>query len=381
VTLADLLITSLVLPASSVAILAQIEDSENLCRFQYGIVTMSCVTAAIFTAVVGVENFLRLRMRKRLEQARQRHQAVVQSGTLMSSAPIISPPETTSLCSQFQVTLLNAFVWFLSGMVVLIHFFFMPQLMYSICGTSGSGPINDQLLLDSIVVLGVLLLTFASLGGLGFLKCVCIMRAWDKPMPYVTAREFALIYSNFWNWLVRFLIWCPSIVAAILTQVEKSSSHSQSPYQPMSVRSNSHGISPTITTTIITSESSIYTTVATTPSPDEVIHETFQKLLVWPALLPSCLSSLIYAIANKDFRRCYVNLFNYCCCKTSVALTRRPRENLQAGSDVRVHIIPGYNIYSSSTGHCSEVAATPPRFSSFKCGPLMNYNRRDVYEL
>lgn len=366
VTLADLLVTALVLPATSVAILAKTENAENLCRFQYGVTTMACVTASMFSAVVGIENFLRLKALRHLEYERQQRRG---QASAMLSIHLIPPPEKQSLCTQFQVTVLNLKMWLLSGIIVLVHFFLMPHLMLAICGSSE--PVNEKELLDSIIVLGVCLLAFVSLGGLGFIKCVCIMRSWEKPMPYITAREFSLISSNFWNWLARFLIWCPSIVAAIITQSEKSSMdagifpQSFSPYhQPLSF-----------------STTSTLSSIKENKGEAEDNHLTFQRLLlIWPAILPSCISSLIYALANKDFRRCYIQLFNYCCCKTSVALTRRPRDNLRGGSDVRVHIIPGYNMYSSASGHSDAVTATPPRFNTFKCGPLMSC-RRDVYEL
>ncbi|CAG7831480.1 unnamed protein product [Allacma fusca] len=348
-TLADMLITTLVLPASSAAILAEMENSENLCHFQYGVGSISCLTAAIFTAATGIENFLRLKALRVMEYNRQRTPPQ-HAGGLPSH--MLAPPKQ-SICTVFQVTILNLIVWLVSGIIVLTHFIFMPHLMYSICGPPGRREMNEQYLLESVTVLGVCLLSFVFLGGLGFLKSVCIMRSWDRPKPYLTSREFAVVTANLWNWFVRFLIWCPSLVWAIVSQFQRAAEYQfQVEHQHVS----------------------LYGQPASTE-----LNVVFQRMIVWPAILPPCLSSLINAIANKDFRRCYIQLFHYCCCKTSVALTRRPRDNLRGGSDVRVHIIPGYNMYSSSAGHFSEISA-PPTFRGFKCRPLMNC-KRDVYEL
>ena len=78
----------------------------------------------------------------------------------------------------------------------------------------------------------------------------------------------------------------------------------------------------------------------------------------WVGMSKSCFYNIIYCLTHRHFRNAYVNLFNYCCCKTSfVATSRRHRNDNGPGgsgsgvsgrpaSDVRVHIIPGYNMYS-----------------------------------
>lgn len=69
----------------------------------------------------------------------------------------------------------------------------------------------------------------------------------------------------------------------------------------------------------------------------------------WLGFCKSCFHNFIYCSANRHFRIAYLSLFNYCCCKTNVAVSRRQRNdcvNTRPTSDVRVHIIPGYNMYS-----------------------------------
>uniref|UniRef100_A0A182KH48 G-protein coupled receptors family 1 profile domain-containing protein n=1 Tax=Anopheles christyi TaxID=43041 RepID=A0A182KH48_9DIPT len=78
---------------------------------------------------------------------------------------------------------------------------------------------------------------------------------------------------------------------------------------------------------------------------------------VWIGLSKSCFHNVIYCLTNRHFRSAYISLFNYCCCKTTVAVSRRQRaDGNRPTADVRVHIIPGYNMYSYTSpqraGNC-----------------------------
>ncbi|CRK97803.1 CLUMA_CG011182, isoform A [Clunio marinus] len=79
----------------------------------------------------------------------------------------------------------------------------------------------------------------------------------------------------------------------------------------------------------------------------------------WLGLSKSCVSNIIYCFTNRHFRTAYVKLFNYCCCKTTVTTARRRQQDTTGRSDVRVHIIPGYNMYSYTSpqrsGNHSEI--------------------------
>lgn len=92
--------------------------------------------------------------------------------------------------------------------------------------------------------------------------------------------------------------------------------------------------------------------------------------LAWLAISKSCVNSILYCVTNRHFRSAYVNLFHYCCCKTTVSFSRRQRpEGIRPSGDVRVHIIPGYNMYCSP-----QRGREGPRCSG-------RSNGRDVYEL
>ncbi|EFN70987.1 Melatonin receptor type 1C, partial [Camponotus floridanus] len=81
--------------------------------------------------------------------------------------------------------------------------------------------------------------------------------------------------------------------------------------------------------------------------------------LAWFALSKSCFNNLLYCMADRHFRSAYIKLFHYCCCKTTVSFSRRPRggEGGRNSSDVRlrVHIIHSY----ASPSSCRPAIARP----------------------
>ncbi|KAL1517032.1 hypothetical protein ABEB36_000851 [Hypothenemus hampei] len=100
--------------------------------------------------------------------------------------------------------------------------------------------------------------------------------------------------------------------------------------------------------------------------------------LAWLAISKSCINSILYGILNRHFRAAYINLFQYCCCKTTVSFSRRQRpEGVRPSGDVRVHIIPGYNMYCSPQR--ANEGGRSKRFSE-RC-TMARSNGREVYEL
>lgn len=112
---------------------------------------------------------------------------------------------------------------------------------------------------------------------------------------------------------------------------------------------------------------------------------------VWFALSKSCFNNLLYCISNRHFCDAYVKLFHYCCCKTTVTFSRRPRsDGARPSGDVRVHIIPGYNVYPytspqrGSTGSGENIKKSSASTSKRAYRPGAGRNRskdRDVYQL
>ncbi|KAK2724048.1 hypothetical protein QYM36_002408, partial [Artemia franciscana] len=81
--------------------------------------------------------------------------------------------------------------------------------------------------------------------------------------------------------------------------------------------------------------------------------------LLWVAMVKAVLNPLVYAICHRQCRETFISLFEYCCCKTSVNFSRRVRqETIRPTSEVRVHIIPGYNMYSTAAQNSRATAAS-----------------------
>lgn len=123
-------------------------------------------------------------------------------------------------------------------------------------------------------------------------------------------------------------------------------------------------------------------------------HLKVFNTLAWLAMTKSCWNNLLYCCTNRHFRSAYINLFNYCCCKTTVSFSRRSRGGeARPSGDVRVHIIPGYNMYSYTSPQrervsgggsgCSKAHSSGgKRCTSMASRPTGNRpNGRDVYEL
>uniref|UniRef100_A0A1B6CH00 G-protein coupled receptors family 1 profile domain-containing protein n=1 Tax=Clastoptera arizonana TaxID=38151 RepID=A0A1B6CH00_9HEMI len=106
-------------------------------------------------------------------------------------------------------------------------------------------------------------------------------------------------------------------------------------------------------------------------------------ILAWIALSKSCINNFLYCITNRHFRNAYINLFHYCCCKTTVAFSRRSRGELARPSgDVRVHIIPGYNMYSyTSPQRARENSKSSTSKRTSGTSRSSRANGRDVYQL
>lgn len=133
--------------------------------------------------------------------------------------------------------------------------------------------------------------------------------------------DFSLVRSNFYSYLTFVLFWLPFAI----------------------VFSISFSISP------------------------QNISDKMFYYTAWLGLSNSCFHNIIYCITNRHFRNAYFNLFNYCCCKTTVSTARRRQTEVTTRSDVRVHIIPGYNIR----------AMTSPQRS----GSHSYWSKRDCHEL
>lgn len=84
----------------------------------------------------------------------------------------------------------------------------------------------------------------------------------------------------------------------------------------------------------------------------ESLTQELKDAVWWLATLNCCSCSYIYALTNKDFREAFNKLFYYCCCKSHVTFQRktpifRRQLDMDSNGNLRVHIIPGLNVYSN----------------------------------
>ncbi|KAK8386836.1 hypothetical protein O3P69_017934 [Scylla paramamosain] len=126
------------------------------------------------------------------------------------------------------------------------------------------------------------------------------------------------------------------------------------------------------------------------------VDDPLRTGVAWLPIVAATCSSFLY-VAHKPFREAYVQLFHYCCCKTSVSLSRRGRSGEAAAaaaaamaaaarppSDVRVHIIQGYNMYTTASARDhrlpTHIHVKIPCRSKESRRPK-HHHKKDVYEL
>lgn len=115
--------------------------------------------------------------------------------------------------------------------------------------------------------------------------------------------------------------------------------------------------------------------------------------LNWLPSIAAASCGFLYAV-HRPFRDTYYQLFNYCCCKTTVSMARRGRNEppmeLYCGYNastsrtttehIRVHIIPPYNMYSQQTPrpqqHHSNCKPSRPKERRHKSA-----SKKEIYEL
>ena len=100
------------------------------------------------------------------------------------------------------------------------------------------------------------------------------------------------------------------------------------------------------------------------------VPEDYLDTMWWVALANSCSYSYVYAATNREFREAFNKLFYYCCCKSHVTFARKGAAMRRgfAGDTIglRVHIIPGLNIYAQRK---DQACTTTYRTGSSGMGP------------
>ncbi|XP_065205215.1 RYamide receptor-like isoform X2 [Planococcus citri] len=246
-------------------------------------------------------------------------------------------PECYARITTNRITTSIIFIWTVSVALVTLHFFYNLGPEY--CNKKGFGNKPYQFVTAAFFFLIPLCVT-----GTLYAKIVLCVRAARahasfKP-PLAFNWDYSLMLTNMYSYVMFIIFWAPFAIFMTLPPIE-----------PL-------GRKPFCWS-------------------------------VWFALSKSCFNNLLYCISNRHFCDAYVKLFHYCCCKTTVTFSRRPRtDGARPSGDVRVHIIPGYNVYpytspqrgSTGSGENMKKAASSGK-RAFRSAGRHRSKDRDVYQL
>lgn len=238
-----------------------------------------------------------------------------------NQARLCSSPTFYELFTPSRITSVLLLFWVVCALISGLQF--VRDLSFDYCTRKYLGLLPYQATVAAIFVFMPISLTFVCYVRTHFQVRTTRGRPNFKP-PVAFAWDYALMQTNMFSFILFILFWLPFGVVLAVGMVRG-------------------GI------------------------PDSIFYN-----FAWLAISKSCVNSILYCILNRHFRGAYVNLFHYCCCKTTVSFSRRQRpECVRPSGDVRVHIIPGYNMYCSPQ-RCRE---GPSKRSAGRT------NGRDVYEL
>ncbi|XP_049546047.1 melatonin receptor type 1B-like [Anopheles darlingi] len=279
IALADLLITSVVMPASTIVLLAGIDNADTeVCKFHWFLAACSFLVSILTLAMMAAENYLRL-------------------CTFQNEPGWFNKTNTTAI-----LLLIWALACIASGMQ------FVYDIRFDYCNWRVHLVIPQEAGVVGLLVVLPLLLTFIThIRLIVDVKRTMAMPNFKPSLAYTW--DLSLARTNFYSFLIFVVFWLPFCIIF------------------------AYGTARFVSNRVF------YTTV-------------------WIGLSKSCFHNVIYCLTNRHFRSAYISLFNYCCCKTTVAVSRRQRSDggNRPTADVRVHIIPGYNMYSYTSpqrsGNC-----------------------------
>ncbi|VVC28437.1 GPCR, rhodopsin-like, 7TM,G protein-coupled receptor, rhodopsin-like [Cinara cedri] len=251
-------------------------------------------------------------------------------------------PECYAKLTVTKITTLLFAIWIVSSILVTLQFIY--KLGPDYCAKRVSNIMPTQILVAGTILLAPLLITAALYVRITYQVHVARLNPSFKP-PLAFNWDYSLMLANAYSFVMFIVFWAPFAVVLSLATVQIMSA--------------------------------------------QVFYN-----LAWLALSKSCFNNLVYCAGNRHFRNAYVNLFHYCCCKTTVTFSRRARDGASRPSgDVRVHIIPGYNMYSYTSptrsresGSCPLQGRPRTRANGGGCGGGSGSGGgggggRDVYEL
>lgn len=347
--IADFVVSAFAIPASSVTILAGNPDNLSVCTFQWIAAILCCHISILTLMFIALENQARI---------------------------LSTDEEYQKLFGKSEVIVAISATWTISSVCVVCQF--SLGLGPDYCRMIFKGHVFYHLLVGAFLFCVPTVVAFSA-----YLRCLFALRdtkSFALQNALLTspslAKDADLMKTNFAVFLVFLAFWFPLGIAIAVGSL-----------RPISRRLYEH--------------------------------------LSWMALSNSCINSFIYGIRNRFFRAAYTKLFHYCFCKTSVSFgrssappsmqSRRNNETNSCGTsvastsstnltshyhsslhhhhyhhasshhhasgssssrpapDVRVHIIPGYNIYAPQRNRGDA--------SGLRESKSARVTSKDVYEL
>lgn len=219
-------------------------------------------------------------------------------------------PECYAKLTVTKITTLLFAIWIVSSILVTLQSVYNMGPDY--CAKRISRIVPTQALAAGAIVLAPLLITAGLYMRITYQVHVARLNPSFKP-PLAFNWDYSLMLANAYSFVMFVVFWAPFAIVLALATVQRLQS-----------------------------------------------AQVFYNL-AWLALSKSCFNNLVYCAGNRHFRNAYVNLFHYCCCKTTVTFSRRARDGATRPSgDVRVHIIPGYNMYSYTSPTRSRESGSCP---------------------
>lgn len=248
-------------------------------------------------------------------------------------------PDCYPKLTSTRITVSILFMWAISAVLVTLQFFFKFGPDYCAKRVRNIAPF--QVIVAGFVLVVPILATIVLYCKIHYKIRLARANPSFKP-PLVFKWDYSLMLTNLYSFVMFVIFWFPFWIILAVSSVKVVSAH------------------------------------------------LFYKL-AWLSLSRSCFNNIVYCVANRHFQNAYVNLFHYCCCKTTVTFSRRTRAETgpRPSGDVRVHIIPGYNVYpytSPQRGGSSSSSSDPPkksakRYNGRHCNRPARQNEREVYQL
>nr|XP_027205765.1 neuropeptide CCHamide-2 receptor-like [Dermatophagoides pteronyssinus] len=280
-----LLVTVLILPASAIAIMADITEDQTLCHFQW-LITLACFIVSILSFLfMSIDNYFGMK----------------------------SLITYHLCCTKCRICFLIIFIWLAA--------FIIPFLQHSnhfgpeFCKDKRHWKIMPDYhpyALGFLIICTIITLAYFTYSLFMYKNYKIQLESTPEAANFILT-DGCLLQSNVIVYVCSLAMWLPLIVTMVVDTIN--------------------------------------------PVPQDYLNTVW-----YIAISNSCSFSYMYAATNRDFRDAFNKLFYYCCCKSHVTFSRKGatirRTVVNESMGLRVHIIPGLNIYAQRKDTMSGNTAT-----------------------